>query len=383
MANSSAATSDRAPKPPKPVILLGLGAVGRSLLRQIEEQRPLLEREYDLRIAWLALSDSSGAVAPPGSGFNGELLGEILQLKEDGGALASHSRGRAYTSPAALVEDAGRPGAVVVDCTASDETLDALFLALDRGYQVLLANKKPLTAAQKVYDRLIRIGGAADAPRSLAALRYETTVGAGLPVIATLDRLVSSGDEIERIAGSFSGTLGFLMTGLEQGRAYSETVQEAYRLGYTEPDPRDDLGGVDVARKALILARGIGWRIEMAQVQVSGLYPDLLAGLGVDDFLSALPSLDEEYRQQVARAASEGKVLRYAATLADGACSVGLTAVAKDSPLGRLTGTDNLVEFYSRWYSPNPLVIQGRGAGVEATAAGVLSDIVELHFSSS
>ena len=383
MANSSAATSDRAPKPPKPVILLGLGAVGRSLLRQIEEQRPLLEREYDLRIAWLALSDSSGAVAPPGSGFNGELLGEILQLKEDGGALASHSRGRAYTSPAALVEDAGRPGAVVVDCTASDETLDALFLALERGYQVVLANKKPLTAAQEVYDRLNRVGGAASATRSLAALRYETTVGAGLPVIATLDRLVSSGDEIERIAGSFSGTLGFLMTGLEQGRSYSETVQEAYRLGYTEPDPRDDLGGVDVARKALILARGIGWRIEMAQVQVSGLYPDRLAGLGVDDFLSALPSLDEEYRQQVARAASEGKVLRYAATLTDGACSVGLTAVAKDSPLGRLTGTDNLVEFYSRWYSPNPLVIQGRGAGVEATAAGVLSDIVELHFSSS
>ena len=382
MANSSAATSDRAPKPPKPVILLGLGAVGRSLLRQIEEQRPLLEREYDLRIAWLALSDSSGAVAPPESGFNGELLGEILQLKEDGGALASHSLGRAYTSPAALVEDAGRPGAVVVDCTASDETLDALFLALERGYQVVLANKKPLTAAQNVYDRLNRIGGAASATRSLAALRYETTVGAGLPVILTLDRLVSSGDEIERIAGSFSGTLGFLMTGLEQGRSFSETVQEAYRLGYTEPDPRDDLGGVDVARKALILARGIGWRIEMAQVQVSGLYPERLAGLGVDDFLSALPSLDEEYRQQVARAASEGKVLRYAATLADGACSVGLTAVAKDSPLGRLTGTDNLVEFYSRWYSPNPLVIQGRGAGVEATAAGVLSDIVELHFSS-
>ncbi len=382
MANSSAATSDRAQKPPKPVILLGLGAVGRSLLRQIEEQRPLLEREYDLRIAWLALSDSSGAVAPPESGFTGEQLGEILQLKEDGGALSSHSLGRANTSPAALVEDAGRPGAVVVDCTASDETLDALFLALERGYQVVLANKKPLTAAQEVYDRLNRVGGAASATRSLAALRYETTVGAGLPVIATLDRLVSSGDKIERIAGSFSGTLGFLMTGLEQGRSYSETVQEAYRLGYTEPDPRDDLGGVDVARKALILARGIGWRIEMAQVQVSGLYPERLAGLGVDDFLSALPSLDEEYRQQVARAASEGKVLRYAATLADGACSVGLTAVAKDSPLGRLTGTDNLVEFYSRWYSPNPLVIQGRGAGVEATAAGVLSDIVELHFSS-
>ncbi len=382
MANSSAATSDRAQKAPQPVILLGLGGVGRALLRQIEEQRPLLEREYDLRIAWLALSDSSGAIAPPEGGFSAELLAEILQLKEDGAALASHSLGRAYANPAALVEEVGRPGAVVVDCTASDETLDALFLALDRGYQVVLANKKPLTAAQDVYDRLNRIGGAAAAPRSLAALRCETTVGAGLPVIATLNRLVSSGDEIERIAGSFSGTLGFLMTGLEAGRSYSETVHEAYRLGYTEPDPRDDLGGVDVARKALILARGIGWRIEMAQVQVNGLYPERLAGLSVDDFLAALPSLDEEYRQQVERAASAGKVLRYAATLADGACSVGLTAVDKNSPLGSLTGTDNLVEFYSRWYSPNPLVIQGRGAGVEATAAGVLSDVVELHFSS-
>ena len=381
MANVSATESEQALKQPKPVILLGLGGVGRALLLQIEEQRPLLEREYGLRIAWLALSDSSGAIAPPEGGFSGELLDEILLLKENGGALSSHSLGRAYPSPAALVGDVGMPGAVVVDCTASDETLDALLLALDRGYQVVLANKKPLTAAQEVYDRLNRIGSAAAAPRSLAALRYETTVGAGLPVIATLDRLVSSGDEIERIAGSFSGTLGFLMTGLEQGRSYSETVQEAYRLGYTEPDPRDDLGGVDVARKALILARGIGWRIEMDQVEVSGLYPERLAGLSVDDFLAALPSLDEAYRQEVAAAASEGKVLRYAATLADGACSVGLTAVAKDSPLGRLTGTDNLVELYSRWYSPNPLVIQGRGAGVEATAAGVLSDIVALHYS--
>ena len=368
-------------KPPKPVILLGLGGVGRALLRQIEEQRGLHHEEYDLRIAWLALCDSGGAIVQPEGGFTDELLAEILHLKEDGAPLTSHPLGRADKSLAALVEAVGEPGTVVIDCTASDETLDALFLALNRGCQVVLANKKPLTAAQDVYDRLTRIGGAASAPRSLAGLRYETTVGAGLPVIATLDRLVSSGDEIERIAGSFSGTLGYLMTGLEEGRSYSETVRDAYRLGYTEPDPRDDLGGVDVARKALILARGIGWRIEMAQVDVSGLYPERMAGLSVDDFLAELPSLDEQYRQEVARAASDGKVLRYAATLSEGSCTVSLTAVAKESPLGRLTGTDNLVELYSRWYSPNPLVIQGRGAGVEATAAGVLSDIVALHYS--
>jgi aspartokinase/homoserine dehydrogenase 1 len=249
--------------------------------------------------------------------------------------------------------------------------VDGLLLALERGCQVVLANKKPLTVVQDIYDGISRAPSKA---------RWETTVGAGLPVIATLNRLVASGDGIERVAGSFSGTLGYLMTGLEEGRSFSETVAEAYRLGYTEPDPRDDLGGVDVARKALILARGMGWRVEMEEVEVRGLYPERMAGLSVDEFLEALPALNEEYRRQVEEAAADGKVLRYAATLSEGACSVGPTAVAKDSPLGRLTGTDNLVELYSRWYSPNPLVIQGRGAGVEATAAGVLSDVVELRW---
>ncbi len=354
----------------KPFILFGLGGVGRALLRQIEEQRSFHRDAYDLRIRYLALCDSSGAIAAPEGGFSEALIEEILQRKEDGGALASHPLGRSYRSPEAIVDEMGRAGTVVVDCTASDSTADALLLALERGCQVALANKKPLTVDQDVYDGISRMPGHA---------RWETTVGAGLPVIATLNRLVSSGDRIERAAGSFSGTLGYLMTGLEEGRSFSETVAEAYRLGYTEPDPRDDLGGVDVARKALILARGMGWRVEMEEVEVSGLYPERMAGLSVDDFLEALPALDAQYRKQVEAAAAEGKVLRYAATLSDGACSVGPTAVAKDSPLGRLTGTDNLVEFYSRWYSPNPLVIQGRGAGVEATAAGVLSDIVELQ----
>ncbi|MCY4080850.1 MAG: hypothetical protein OXF54_11440 [Caldilineaceae bacterium] len=354
----------------KPLILLGLGGVGRALLSQILEQRSLHGERYGLRMRFLAVCDSSGAVEEPEGGFTEELLAGVLQHKEEGGGLASHRLGRTYRSPEAVVEELGRPGTVVVDCTASDGTAGALLLALERGCQVVLANKKPLTVVQDVYDEI---------SRSPSQARWETTVGAGLPVIATLNRLVSSGDAIERIAGSFSGTLGYLMTGLEEGRAYSETVAEAYRLGYTEPDPRDDLGGVDVARKALILARGMGWRIEMEQVEVRGLYPERMAGLSVDGFLAELPSLDEEFSGQVAGAALEGKVLRYAATLSEGACSVGLTAVAEDSPLGRLRGTDNLVEFYSRWYNPNPLVIQGRGAGVEATAAGVLSDIVELE----
>jgi aspartokinase/homoserine dehydrogenase 1 len=253
---------------------------------------------------------------------------------------------------------------------------------LDKKYKVVLANKKPLTDTMEVYDRLTRAGATRDGlpPRQLGRTRWETTCGAGLPVIVTLNRLVAGGDKVQRILGSFSGTLGYVMTGLQEGRPFSAVVREAYDRGYTEPDPRDDLGGVDVARKALILGRGLGWRLGMDAVQVRGLYPAAMDSLSVPEFLIALPELDTEFRDRVDAAAAEGKVLRFAAALEDGHCRVGPTAVAADSPLGRLQGTDNLVEFYSQWYNPAPLVVQGRGAGGDATAAGVLSDIVELAY---
>ena len=221
--------------------------------------------------------------------------------------------------------------------------------------------------------------------RQLSQTRWETTVGAGLPVIATLNRLVSSGDEVKHITGTFSGTLGYVMTGLQEGKPFSAIVREAHRLGYTEPDPRDDLGGVDVARKALILARGLGWSLTMVDVEVQGLYPTEIDGIEMDgmtvaEFMDALPRLDEEFQSRVAEAEGAGKVLRFAAQVEDGVCRVGPTLVSANSPLGRLSGTDNLVEFTTRWYNPNPLVIQGRGAGTDATAAGVLSDIIELAY---
>ncbi len=170
------------------------------------------------------------------------------------------------------------------------------------------------------------------------------------------------------------------MSGLQEGRPFSEIVREAHALGYTEPDPRDDLGGVDVARKALILARGLDWRLDLADVAVQGLYPAEMDKLSLRQFLDELPALDAQFAEQVQTAAAQGQTLRYAATVADHACRVGPLLVDRDSPLGRLTGTDNLVEFHTRWYSPTPLVIQGRGAGADVTAAAVLSDIIELAF---
>lgn len=366
-----------------PLILFGVGGVGSALLRQILENRSFHADQYGLHLRVLALCDRDGAVVEPYDGLNDATLTDLLAYKKAGNRLRAHVLGGAAGDLTDIIDIVGLPKTVVVDCTATDQTVSALLFALEQGYKIALANKKPLTTDQEVYDRLTRAGATEKegGKRSLSRSRWETTVGAGLPVIATLNRLMSSGDQIQGIAGAFSGTLGYVMTGLQEGRLFSEIVLDAFKQGYTEPDPRDDLGGMDVARKALILARGLGWSLNMADVTVVSLYPAAMDSLSVDEFLAALPALDAGFTQQVAAAAAQGHVLRYAATVEGGQCRVGPTAVPLSSPLGRLNGTDNLAEFTSRWYTPNPLVIQGRGAGVDATAAGVLSDVIELAYS--
>jgi homoserine dehydrogenase len=361
-----------------PLILLGVGGVGRAVVRQLIDNRRLHAEQYGLQLRLLAVADSSSAVIALEGGLADAELQEILALKSAGRSLADHPLGGPQSELVGVVDVAGRPGAVVVDCTASDATVPALLYSLEQGYKLVLANKKPLTIQQEVYHRLTRAG--ATSTRQWGSARWETTCGAALPVIAALNRLVTSGDAVRRIAGTFSGTLGYVMTGLQQGQPFSQVVREAHKLGYTEPDPREDLGGVDVARKALILARGLGWKLELGDVQVTGLYPAHMESLTVPEFMAALPELDADFAQQVQTAASEGKVLRYAATVEGGTCRVGPTLVDAASPLGRLSGTDNLVEFYTRWYDPSPMVIQGRGAGVDATASGVLADIMELAY---
>jgi homoserine dehydrogenase len=373
-----------------PIIVLGAGGVGRALVRQIVENRGLHAEQYGLWLSVLAVCDRDGAVLGLDSrrerhGLDDPNLLDLIRYKEEGGRLAEHRLGGPQNDLAAVIDIAGRPGVVVVDCTASEETAWTLLFALERKYKVVLANKKPLTIDQEVYDRLTRAGGTgyeapAEGLRHLGRCRWETTCGAALPVVSTLTRLVAAGDTVYKIAGALSGTLGFVMTGLQDGQPFSEVVREAHRLGYTEPDPRDDLGGLDVARKALILARGLGWRLDMRDVQVRGLYAAEMGSLSVPAFLAALPQLDADFRDRVDLAAAEGKVLRYGATIEEGRCRVGLTAVAATSPLGRLSGTDNLVEFSTRWYDPNPLVVQGRGAGADVTASGVLADVIELAY---
>lgn len=351
-----------------PLIQFGLGGVGGAVVERVLASRHDFARRYGIRLNYIALCDSGGAAISE-AGFSPESLERTLAAKTEGIAISDMDIGYYQGDLGDIVDVAGTTDAIVIDVTATHTTTDALLLALDRGYAAVLANKKPLTADYATFRRM------ADSGR----LRYEATVGAGVPVIATLRQaILASHDAVTRIEGCFSGTLGYLTTGLQAGKAFSALVRQAKTLGYTEPDPREDLGGMDVARKALILARTIGWPLELDQVAVEPLYPPELDQGSVEDFLAAVSTLDADYQQSVVDAGRDNRVLRYVAALADGAAQVGLQSVPQQSPIGRLHGTDNIISFYSDIYADSPLVLQGRGAGVHGTAAGVLADIVAL-----
>jgi homoserine dehydrogenase len=349
-----------------PLVILGAGSVGRALVCQLVEATALHARRDGLAFSIVAWCDSEGAVLDE-AGIPEAILAALDTSKASGVGLAETEWGSPQSDARAVVDVAGTDGCVVVDVTASTETMPALSLALERGYGLALANKVPLAGAQSAFDRLVA-----------GRTRYEATVGSAVPVIETTRSLVRAADRVDRVQGALSGTLGFICTGLEAGKPFSELIAEAMRRGYTEPDPRIDLSGMDVARKALILARTLGWRLELSDVSVTSMTPPHLKDVPLAEFLDQASALDAGYRTRVEHAAAEGRVLRYVATLEDGGVSVGLQEAPRDTALGRLRGNDNLVAFHTRYYPEEPLVLQGRGAGYDAAAAGVHSDIVAL-----
>ena len=241
---------------------------------------------------------------------------------------------------------------------------------MDKGGYIVLSNKKPLAGRLKDFNDLHRIGK--------MRLFYETVVGAGLPVIQTLKNLIETGDEIIEINGCFSGTLGFICSQLSEGKLFSEAVLEAKNKGFTEPDPRDDLSGLDVARKALIISRIIGQKSELKDIEITGLYPVGMQKLSLPDFLLRLKDLDHFYKRKVKQAKKKNKALRYVAKINPIEFSVKLQEVDALSDIGSLKGPDNLILFKTKRYFRNPLVIKGPGAGGEVTAAGVFADILSI-----
>ena len=343
--------------------LLGVGNVGAALLRQLEAARARLLATHglELRIAGLATSKHMVLLdrpLEPGAALT--LLGTAGQPL-DLDAFARH------------VKPDHLPHAVMVDCTASDDPPARYAAWLAHGLHVLTANKQAGAGPLDRYERIVT------ARRGHARFLYEATVGAGLPIVQTLRDLLDTGDDLVSVEGIFSGTLAYIFNVFDGSQPFSELVRKAKSLGYTEPDPRDDLSGLDVARKLVILGREAGLELSVADVVLEGLVPPALLGLATPLFMERLVELDAPMAQRLAAAKRAGRKLRYVARLeASGAARVGLSEVADDHAFSHIKLTDNVVQFTTRRYAENPLVVQGPGAGPEVTAAGVFADLLRV-----
>ena len=348
------------------VIILGYGRIGRELGAQ-------LAAVTGPKVRVVAVVDSSGYVFDP-RGLSRSRLASLAKAKDSGLALATVPKGVRASAEEAVAEvrrhALSRP--ILVDVTAGD-TSAVLEAAMGGGMDLVLANKRPLAVPHGASGGLAR--SAASRGRRML---HEATVGAGLPIIDTINKLVESGDEVLRIEGCPSGTLGYLFGEMGRGKLFSEALRTAKTLGYTEPDPREDLSGMDVARKALILGRLIGFAGELDAVEVESLVPDDYRDLTPADFLARLEELDPVWQSRVEAARAKDTVLRYRATVTGDGVQVGLVAVDTSSSLATLTGTDNQFSITTKRYRDNPIVITGPGAGVAVTAAGVLNDVLKL-----
>ena len=340
------------------LVVLGAGQVARRFLEMLDQSRDRFARELGLELRVLAISTSKVWIEDAG-GL--EVTGLADRVRSEGTPRPSDE------DLCAWIEGVRAGPAVMVDLSAAP--LGALHAdALEKGIHVVTANKKPLSGSTASYATLM-----AGAQQSGVRYGYETTFGAGLPVLHTLRELIDTGDQIVEVSGCLSGTLGFLCTELDAGVPLVDAVERARVAGYTEPDPRDDLSGADVGRKAVIIARAMGLALEPSEVRLDPFVDGLDAGLE-PALAVAGPAL--EARRVAAR--ERGEVLRYVAVIRAEGVEVGLREVPADGPIGSLSGPDNLLVFRTARYRDYPLVVRGPGAGAEVTAAGVLGDVLRI-----
>lgn len=339
------------------LFIAGVGTIGNELLNQLSE---LPEHDIDYQVVGVCNSknvawDAQGI--KPGEARNLLSSGVITDWNQIVDTLIENFSYRT----------------VFVDCTGSGEAAMLYDRLLSAGIHIATPSKIANTMDQAYFDLLHE-----HRRKKHAYFYYETTCGAGLPIIHTLDDMIASGDQVQKISGVVSGTMTFLFGELERGKSFGEAVKRARELGYAEPDPRDDLSGEDVARKFLTLARVSGLRIDRQELEVESLIPESLGSVSTSEFLDRIGEYDDYWAQKTEEARSKNEVLRYVGTLENGKIQIHVASIPEKSPLGTLSGTDNQVAIYTRRYQTYPLIIHGPGAGAEVTAAGVLADVQKI-----
>lgn len=358
------------------VVVHGFGNIGRRVADLLIERRESIRARFGLVPRLVAITDSSGAVFSA-RGLTAEQVATAAATKREQRSLASLSGTLPISTPEAFAEKLlgwrfARP--IVVDTTADPQSGALFEVCLRAGADLVTANKWPMAAPSEAWERLRRT-----AVESGRLIRGEATVGAGLPIIDTFEMLVATGDQVHSVEGCLSGTLGFVLSELNEGRPFKEAVLEAWDRGYTEPDPVLDLLGTDVLRKAIILRRVAGLAdAGEVEARCEPLVDATLLGAGRAQLERALGEYDARYAARAAEAAAAGQVLRYVARVDRQSIRVGMEAVDRDSALGRLGRGDNMVVVHSERYAARPLTITGPGAGTDVTAMGVLADVLRI-----
>ncbi|KAK2613044.1 Homoserine dehydrogenase [Conoideocrella luteorostrata] len=350
------------------VAVIGAGGVGKSFLSQL---RDLAIRRPSPQLKLCYIATSRKAI------YSDDYF--AIELDSAVQALAASSKTpRAVPDLLAYLTKA--PGkAIIVDNTSSQDVAEAYPAALKAGISIVTPNKKAFSGSYKLWQDIFH--AAAD---SGAKVYHESSVGAGLPVISTLKDLVETGDEVTKIEGVFSGTMSFLFNSFAPvgggGGKWSDEVKKAKALGYTEPDPRDDLNGLDVARKLTILARLAGLPVESpTSFPVESLIPKELESCSSgDEFLEKLSAFDQKMEEK--KASAGDKVVRFVGSIdvASKSVKVGLQTFDPSHPIAALKGSDNIISFYTKRYGSNPLIVQGAGAGGDVTAMGVTADLIKV-----
>lgn len=350
---------------PLHIFLVGAGGVGKELIQQIEKNHAYFENHFDVDLRIVAIANSQKMV------FNSEGI-ELHQWQKT----LNEAESMSWKFFFHRMLSWNLPNKIFVDCTSNQTIADQYSLILEAGIAISTPNKKANSSSLETYKKLHSFS-------HQSSFFYDANVGAALPIISTVQSLQRSGDEIIGLEGIFSGTLSYLFNTFDEGTPFSELVKDAQNQGYTEPDPRDDLNGMDAARKLLILCREAGFDLDMKDIQIDRFLPDACFEVSsVDDFYQILRSYDQEFAATVKKAASQGKKLRYIASFINGKARLSLQTVGADHPFYHLSGTDNIVAITSGYYLKNPLVIKGPGAGQKLTAAKVLDGIIKigLHY---